>query len=168
MTKKHSWDVIKQINPSIESHSQQPFQQNRIYDVDGIIPALPAQLSSGTHMIQVKSATKGGFEEAKEGDSINLSMPNSKTRRGRVGVGVAQTLDTQANQSVLLQGEIRRLTEIETERLQGFLDNWTKYGNYDGEVKPISRTQRYKMVGNAVTTNIVKLIGDKLIKNYTP
>lgn len=118
-------------------------------------------------MIQVKSATKDGFEEAKEGDSINLSMPNSKTRRGRVGVGVAQTLDTQANQSVLLQGEIRRLTERECEALQGFPMGWTEYGNYDGEVKPISRTQRYKLCGNAVTTNIVKLIGCKLIKNYT-
>lgn len=90
--------------------------QNRVYDTDGIIPAL-SQLSDRMN-IQVKSATKEGFETAKNGDSINLSNPNSKTRRGRVGV--AQTLDTQANQSVLLQGKIRRLTEVECERLQGF------------------------------------------------
>lgn len=113
--------------------------------------------------IQVKSGTKDGFETAQPGDSINLSMPNSKTRRGRVGVGVAQTLDTQANQSVLLQGNIRRLTEIECERLQGFPDDWTKYGNYDGEIKEISRTQRYKMCGNAVTRDVVELIGRKLL-----
>lgn len=116
-------------------------------------------------IIKVKSATKQGYEEAKEGDSINLSIPNSKTRRGRVGVGVgvAQTLDTQANQSVLLQGNIRRLTEIECERLQGFKDNHTKFGNYDGVVKEISRTQRYKMCGNAVTVDIVELIARKLL-----
>ena len=156
-------NLVIQINPSTESGGVQPFQQNRIYDADGIVPALPAQMSSGTHAIQVKSATKNGFEEAKEGDSINLSMPKSKTRRGRVGVGVAQTIDTQANQSVLLKGKIRRLTEIECERLQGFPDNWTKYGNYDGAVREVSRTQRYKLCGNAVTKNIVEMIGRKLL-----
>ena len=172
-------------------------------------------------MIKVKSATKDGFETAQPGDSINLSMPNSKTRRGRVGV--AQTLDTQANQSVivaqrgrailtpkrteygkeirkdyeagnikeqrknmqqleprtdgqtntltgvqkdnmLLEGmNIRRLTEIECEKLQGFLPNWTKYGNFNGVVKEISRTQRYKMCGNAVTVDVVELVGKKLL-----
>lgn len=50
--------------------------------------------------IQIKSATKKGYEEAKEGDSINFSVPNSETRRGRVGKGVAQTLDTQCNQGI--------------------------------------------------------------------
>ena len=50
---------------------------------------------------------------------------------------------------------IRRLTEIECERLQGFPDNWTKYGIYDGKVKEIPRTQRYKLMGNAVTTEVV-------------
>lgn len=57
---------------------------------------------------------------------------------------------------------IRRLTEIEVERFQGFPDNWTKYGNYDGEIKKISKTQRYKMCGNAVTVNVVKEIAKKI------
>ena len=48
--------------------------------------------------LKIKSATKKGYEEAREGDSINFSVPNSETRRGRVGKGVAQTLDTQCNQ----------------------------------------------------------------------
>jgi len=196
MTKKHSWDIIKQINDSKESGGQQPYQQNRIYDTDGIVSAL-SQLSDRMN-IKVKSATKEGFEIAKEGDSINYSQPNSKTRRGRVGVGVAQTLDTQVNQSVvvaqrgrgennaqqleqrqddntntltgvqkdnmlLLEGSIRRLTERETEMLQGFKKDWTKYGNYDGVVKEISRTKRYKMCGNAVTVDIVELIVRKLL-----
>jgi len=51
--------------------------------------------------LKVKSATSKGYEEAKEGDSINYSVPNSKTRRGRVGKGVAQTLDTSCNQAVI-------------------------------------------------------------------
>jgi DNA (cytosine-5)-methyltransferase 1 len=37
--------------------------------------------------IEVKEATKKGYAVAHEGDSINLSMPDSKTRRGRIGGG---------------------------------------------------------------------------------
>lgn len=61
---------------------------------------------------------------------------------------------------------IRRLTEIECERLQGFPDNWTEYGNYDGEVKKVSKTQRYKMLGNAVTVDIVEMIFNRLNENH--
>ena len=57
---------------------------------------------------------------------------------------------------------VRRLTEIECERLQGFPDNWTQYGNYDGVIKPIAKTQRYKLIGNAVTVDIVELIAKQL------
>lgn len=57
---------------------------------------------------------------------------------------------------------IRRLTEIECERLQGFPDNWTEYGNYDGIVKKIPKTQRYKMLGNAVTVRVVEEIAKRI------
>jgi DNA (cytosine-5)-methyltransferase 1 len=107
----------------------------------------------------ISANTKKGFEEAHEGDSINFSVPNSKTRRGRVGV--AQTLDTQCNQGVV-NGGIRRLTEIECERLQGFPDDWTKFGNYDGIIKEIPKTQRYKMLGNAITTKVVTTLGKRI------
>jgi DNA (cytosine-5)-methyltransferase 1 len=46
-------------------------------------------------------STLKGYEEATEGDSINFSVPNSETRRGRVGKGVAQTLDTGCQQGVI-------------------------------------------------------------------
>jgi len=48
-----------------------------------------------------------------------------------------------------LTKELRRLTPIECERLQGFPDNWTE---------GVSDTQRYKQCGNAVTTNVIKSI----------
>lgn len=49
---------------------------------------------------------------------------------------------------------IRRLTPTECERLQGFPDGWTE---------GISDTQRYKCLGNAVTTNVIEWIGNKLV-----
>ena len=67
------------------------------------------------------------------------------------------------NNSALFNGyRIRRLTPIECERLQGFPDNHTQYGNYDGEVKEMSNTQRYKQCGNAVTVDVVQAIAERL------
>ena len=54
---------------------------------------------------------------------------------------------------------IRRFTPRECERLQGFPDDWTRYG-FDG--KEISDTQRYKMCGNAVSVPVVKAVGEAI------
>ena len=107
------------------------------------------------HGVMITEATQKGYAVANEGDSINLSVPNSKTRRGRVGKKVAQTLDTGMHQYTLKSSKIRRLTPTECERLQGFPDGWTE---------GISDTQRYKCLGNAVTTNVVCEIAKRLLK----
>ena len=110
--------------------------------------------------VQVPEATKKGYAEATVGQSINLAQPNSKTRRGRVS-DIANTLDTQQQQHTLTEdAQIRRLTPLECERLQAFPDNWTKYGK-DGE--EISDTQRYKMCGNAVTTNVIRNVFERIL-----
>ena len=44
--------------------------------------------------VTVREATKKGYAEAVEGDSVNIGQPNSKTRRSRVGKQVSQTLTT--------------------------------------------------------------------------
>jgi DNA (cytosine-5)-methyltransferase 1 len=184
-------------------------------DVANTIHSSSGHGGNTDQFIKVKSATSKGYEVATEGDSINLSQPNSETRRGRVGKGKAQTLETSCNQAVVepkytyeavnktieqnpnefKEGEarmmdlynhkvqdvspclvephhnrsslfngyrIRRLTPIECERLQGFPDNHTEYGNYDGEVKKMSNTQRYKQCGNAVTVDVVQAIAEKI------
>jgi DNA (cytosine-5)-methyltransferase 1 len=55
---------------------------------------------------------------------------------------------------------VRRLTPLECERLQGFPDNWSLVTMSNG--KPVSDSQRYKMMGNAfavpVATWIMKRI----------
>lgn len=52
---------------------------------------------------------------------------------------------------------IRRLTPVECERLQGFPDGWTK---------DIKDTQRYKCLGNAVTTNVIEVIVRNILDVY--
>jgi DNA (cytosine-5)-methyltransferase 1 len=55
----------------------------------------------------IKEATKTGYKEAYPGDSVNLEQLSSKTRRGRVGKEVAQTLTTSCNQAVVVDDVIR-------------------------------------------------------------
>jgi DNA (cytosine-5)-methyltransferase 1 len=55
---------------------------------------------------------------------------------------------------------VRRLTPVECERLQGFPDGWTELGA-DG--KRISNSQRYKMLGNAITVNVAEWLGHRIV-----
>jgi DNA (cytosine-5)-methyltransferase 1 len=105
-----------------------------------------AALAATDNTLKIKSATLKGYEEAKEGDSINFSVLNSETRRGRVGKGVAQTLDTACNQATLKSGEIRRLTPRECFRLMDFPDTFTW---------PVSDSQAYKQAGNSIVVNVL-------------
>ena len=70
-------------------------QAGRIYSADGISPTMDS-CSGGNRMpkVIVREATKKGYAEAEVGDSVNIGQPNSKTRRGRVGKQVSQTLTT--------------------------------------------------------------------------
>lgn len=67
--------------------------------------------------VKIKNATKKGYIEATDGDSINLAYPNSKTRRGRVGHGVSQTLMANDSMGVVNNLKIRKLTPKECWRL---------------------------------------------------
>lgn len=125
--------------------------------------------------IKVKEATKQGYAIADVGDSINLSVPSSKTRRGRVGDNIANTLDTSCNQGVVIPIKdtkdiwavwsekynsylaIRKLTPRECFRLQGWTDDYFEKAEFMN-----SNCQLYKQAGNGVTVNVVKEIGERL------
>lgn len=111
-------------------------------------------------MIRVCEATKKGYAEATVRDYVNLEFPNSKTRRGRVGKQVANTLLTSGNQGVVTENlKIRKLTPRECWRLQGFPD-WA----FDKAQEVNSKTQLYKQAGNSVTVNVIKAIAERLEK----
>ena len=95
LTAKHSFDMIKIIGNTNPSGNG---MNGNVFDENGISPTLSTNKGEG---IKIKSATKSGYETATENDSINFSVPNSETRRGRVGKSVAQTLDTACNQAVI-------------------------------------------------------------------
>lgn len=77
-------------------------QVRRVYSEDGLSPTLNTMAGGNRQpKVAVREATKQGYAIAEEGDSINIQFPNSDTRRGRVGKGVAQTLETSCNQAVI-------------------------------------------------------------------
>ena len=79
-------------------------RNTQVFAPEGITETLDTGTGGGRgHYTTVKvvEATKQGYAIAEEGDSINFEQPNSKTRRGRVGKGLANTLTTSCNQGVL-------------------------------------------------------------------
>lgn len=134
-------------------------QSGVVYDTDGIAPTLRAYQGGNLEpKIRVKEATKQGFAEAEIGDSVNLSHPNSKTRRGRVGKQIANTLLTGESQGVVEPNfRIRKLTPRECWRLQGFPD-WA----FDKAQEVNSNSQLYKQAGNSVTVNVIAAIAKEL------
>jgi len=118
------------------------------------------QLNKIIKPLKIATATKKGYDKAFPYDGVRLDHPNGTTGRGRVQKNLAGTLSCDGNWGTVDQDFlIRRLTPVECERLQGFPDNWTKYGK-DGEL--ISDTQRYKCCGNAVTTNVIAAIIEEM------
>lgn len=107
--------------------------------------------------VLISEATKRGYAIANEGDSINLAVPGSKTRRGRVGKDISNTLDTSCHQGTLVNGRIRKLTPKECFRLQGFSDEY-----FERAQKVNSDNQLYKQAGNAVTVNVIYEIAKRL------
>lgn len=146
---KHNWDTIR--IGSIGKGGQ----GKRIYSIEGKSVTLSAGSSAGGEAGQrtgiyaiIPEATKKGYAIAEEGNSVDLSFPNSKTRRGRVG-DKAKNIMTSQSIGVFTEGIIRKLTPIECERLQCLPDNYTE---------GVSTTQRYRQLGNAFNVDVVSWI----------
>jgi DNA (cytosine-5)-methyltransferase 1 len=123
-----------------------------------IAPTLTSNSYHENNVLRVKEATTQGNAEAEIGDSVNLAHPNSKTRRGRVGKGQANTLLTGESQGVVTPDfRIRKLTPRECWRLQGFPD-WA----FDRAQEVNSNSQLYKQAGNSVTVNVIEAIAREL------
>lgn len=119
-------------------------QIRRVYKTDGAMPTIPTGQGGGVMTkIAIKSAATR--TRAYSGKPETLEVRKDKVSNALNSI----TKDYYATD---LQ-RIRRLTPIECERLMGFPDGWTA-----GE----SDTQRYKMCGNAVVTNVVEAVISKL------
>tara|TARA_R110002012_G_scaffold3562_6_gene16658 strand:- start:2593 stop:3972 length:1380 start_codon:yes stop_codon:yes gene_type:complete len=102
------------------------------------------------NVLVIAEATKKGYTEIKDGDCFDATFPSSKTRRGRNMKDKSNCL-TAANYDYMRYEHptYRKLTCVECERLQTVPDNYTE---------GVSNTQRYKMLGNGWTVDVIKHI----------
>jgi len=125
-------------------------QIRRVHSTDGISPTIPTAQGGGVMTkISVIAAQRGRYND----DGIIEQQLEPRFD------GLSNTLTAVQKDNMLYSPKIRRLTPMECERLQGFPDNWTKFGVGD---EPISDSQRYKMCGNAVTTNVIQAVFEKI------
>ncbi|ECB9807559.1 DNA (cytosine-5-)-methyltransferase, partial [Listeria monocytogenes] len=92
------------INPSSKG------MNGNVFSDEGLSPTITTNKGEGLK-IRIREATKKGYAEAAKYDGINLSMPESETRRGRVAKQMTSTLDTGCQQGVVVEEmRIRKLT----------------------------------------------------------
>jgi len=115
------------------------------------------QLDDGTWA--VKEGTKKGYKEINEWDRIDLAIPGSKNRRGRVAP-YASTITCSAQQAVFYNGQFRKLSAKEYMRLMGFRDVDYKKMVAAG----ITTNQIKKLAGNSICVPVLEAIFKKLIE----
>lgn len=109
--------------------------------------------SGGRPRPEVLSLSEGLFGDTRperfEGEAVA-----ALTAKG-IGVGGPDSAHALAGHLIPEGTDVRRLTPLEVERLQGFPDNWTEV---------CSDTQRYRQMGNAVTVPVAEWILERIVR----
>ena len=158
--------VSRRYNEFIEENGYVPemFVAYNKTEIKDVAPTLTGQCSSPSGSsavlkletpVKVNVANKKGYEEANPGDYVNITYPGSKTKRGRVGNGVAHTLTCGDGNAVITENvRIRKLTPRECLRLMGWKDE-----QIDKIVAAkISGTQQYRQAGNGIVVEVLEAI----------
>jgi DNA (cytosine-5)-methyltransferase 3A len=129
---------VKQLSTNNKSNGgTQPYQQDRIYDVNGISPAL----SAGKSDLMI---TSGTLRTHKDGEGFR------EVQSGKGATIPARAREDGSGQNVVaVNSRIRRLTPLECQRLQTVDDNYNM---------PVSDSQKYKMLGNGWTIEVISHI----------
>ena len=163
--------VAEPIINVVGNYSPSGHDASRIVSMEGLAPTVKENHGTVTAVAELCAHTMGnasrvivpannkkGYDEALVGDSINLEQPNSTTRRGRVGHGVAQTLNTSPQHAVVESLRIRKLTPKECWRLMGFDD-----ADFEKAASVNSNSQLYKQAGNSIVVDVLYYIFKNMI-----
>ena len=102
--------------------------------------------------VAIRTANKQGYDMATDGDGVDLSYPQSKTKRGRVGHGVSKTLMGADCMGTIDNYRIRKLTPKECWRLMSFDDS-----DFDkAKASGVSDSQLYKQAGNSIVVKVLE------------
>lgn len=157
------WSVLNSKNHGV------PQNRERVYIVGHLrgtprpeVFPITGTDSADTFIRTIRTGGAASYTEKHARDIVQLNQPTHSNDRVYASDGISPTLNTMqgGNRQPFIAEDvrIRRLTPRECEALQGFPQDWTAEG-IDG---PISDTQRYKMCGNAVTTNVVQAVFERI------
>ena len=146
----HATGVPYQVNPSKEAAGKQPYMQNRVFSEEGKSHSLTASFASRTNVETKKLPDKSKVLKANYYKSSKANFENDTSKGSKfsaTGVPLMDSVD---------ELHWRKLTPLECERLQTVPDNYTE---------GVSNTQRYKMLGNGWTVDVIAHILKSLIKS---
>lgn len=129
-------------------------QGYRVYDPDGLSVNLASQAGG--------VGAKTGLYVSKVDRSKGIYKLKETETSGTLTSTMWKGIDASGRTGAIDGARIRRLTPTECERLMGLPDGWTSKGDFNGEIKEISDTQRYKLCGNGVVVNVVEEIIKRL------
>jgi DNA (cytosine-5)-methyltransferase 1 len=156
---------VKEISPKGKRYSHE-----RIYDIEGSAVTLKSGgggLGANTGLYAVPSKVKKAMTQSGGDSRVGKERSYHESK-----VAGALTKPSGTAATFLFEDyDVRRLTPVECERLQGLEDNWTEYGMFktkqgDMKKKKISDTQRYALTGNGVTVDVIELLFWKLKQVY--
>lgn len=132
------------------------FRRNlQTFSPNGITETLDSAQGGGRgHYVEIKEATKKGYAIAEEGDSVNFQFPDSKTRRGRVGKQIANTLEA----SNINQGVVEQV---------GVQMNRNTIGK-ETDISHCLMARDYKGFGNQDMTGVIQTSPEYRIRKLTP
>ena len=149
-------DDVKVLAPNNWGHKAGDGTATRERIETDIVPALQANAGQTQQSyLKIKVATKQGYEKAEQGDYVNITFPSSKTKRGRVGRGIAQTLTCGDGNAIVTENvRIRKLTPRECLRLMG----WSNEQINKITAANVSATQQYRQAGNGIVVQVLEFI----------
>jgi DNA (cytosine-5)-methyltransferase 1 len=103
-------------------------------------------LRSGSGPPAVAYRTSGNCGVMEQGDRTAALNTNTDPNQNIVGMGMA----------------VRRLTPRESERLQGFPDNYTLIPYRNKPVDQCPDGPRYKAIGNSMATTVIRWLGERI------
>lgn len=128
-------------------------QAGSVYDKEQLAPTLDTMQGGWRQpSILVKNATIKGYAEAEEGDGIDLSYPNSKTRRGRVQKDTSQTIVTDDSKGVVIGASGGRNPENPSDRTAGAPTRQRLEINKQGTSNTITTVQKDNYVVETLGT----------------
>ena len=191
-------EKVKKLTPELKNDDIKTFTYNRMEGLKTEINVAHTinqsdyrglNRNQNQNCVVVREATKQGYALAERGDSVNVSYPTSKTRRGRVGKQVAQTLQAgEVNQGVVIddtqnfdgvrtyegiaptlrsgRSGLKTMSGLRIRKLTPLevwrLQGFTDEQFYKAKDSGVSNSQLYKQSGNAVSVPVVDAIVKEL------